>query len=215
MKSQSTLIRKLLPLILAGSLALLACSLFTPSKSRATPTVLPQAGSVVITATPNAAAEPSSTPQASESTAVSATQAEAIDTPQPAATFDISTSGLPAGFPIYPGAHDISGLAGMMVKFTVDKDVATVSKFYLDQLKAAGWTALLAGGQGVDASCGGDCGPGNPTVTPTSGPTPTATPPGWMTQNTQMWMSGTKQVMILFTTNAKGGTDVVITVLGK
>jgi hypothetical protein len=141
------------------------------------------------------------------------TPAESATTPQSGGAFDVSQAGLPPDVLIYPGAHDFSGLPGVMVKFTADADVSTTSEFYDKAMKAAGWSGFSTGGAS-EGSCGGDCG-GNVLPTKTPGPTPTATPLGWMQQNTQMWTSGTSQIMIMYTANPGGGTDIVITVTAK
>jgi len=78
-------------------------------------------------------------------------------------------------------------------------------------MKAASYSGLSTGGA-IEGGCGGDCGP-EPTMTP--GPGPTATPPGWMSQNTQIWNNSTNQITIMYTAKAGGGTDVVIMITKK
>lgn len=120
--------------------------------------------------------------------------------------FDLSQAGLPPDFPVYPGASSFSGIPGTMVMYTVDADVRTASAFYDEELKADGWSGFSTGGGSV-GECGGDCGP-VPTKTP--GPAPTGTPVGWMRDNVQMWTSGDKQVVISYSANSSGGTDISI-----
>jgi hypothetical protein len=189
-----------LPLLLVASLLLLSCGLFAPSTG--------------LSATQNGsgAGRTSIAPSSSETALAIGTPTESATTPQPGG-FDVSQAGLPPGFPVYPGAHDFSGLPGVMVKSTADVDVGTASEFYDKAMKAIGWSGFSTGGASA-GECGGDCG-GNATPTSTPGPTPTATPPGWMNQNTQMWTSGTSEIMIMYSANPGGGTDVMITVTAK
>lgn len=188
------------PLLLVASLLLLSCGLFTT----------PSTG---LSATNNAsgAGRTSLAPPSSGTVQAIGTPAELATTPQPGGDFDISQAGLPPDFPVFPGAHDFSGVPEAMVKYTADVDVRTASEFYDKAMKANGWTGFSTGGVS-EGSCGGDCGP-VPTRTP--GPTQTATPPGWMQENTQMWTSGTSQIMIMYTANPGGGTDIIITMTAK
>jgi len=198
MKLKHSTPRTPLPLLLVASLMLLSCGLFAPSTG--------------LSATQNGsgAGRTSLAPPGAETAQVIGTPEELADTPQPGG-FDVSQAGLPPGVPIYTGAHDFSGMPGVMLKYTADVDVRTASDFYDKAMKAGGWTGFSTGGASA-GECGGDCGP-VPTRTP--GPTQTATPPGWMQENTQMWTSGTSQIMIMYTANPGGGTDIMITVTAK
>jgi len=201
MKPRQAIVRTTLPLLLAFSFLLLSCSLFTPSTGLPATQNLPGTGQ-----TPLA-------PLSSEPIPAGETPEELAASPQPEG-FDVSQAGLPPGVPIYPSAHDFSGVPGVMVQYTADADVVTASAFYDKAMKADGWTGFSTGGAS-QGECGGDCGPGNPTPTPTPGPKPTATPPGFMNQNTQLWTKGTSQIMIMYTANIHGGTDIVITITAK
>ncbi|MCX6070533.1 MAG: hypothetical protein NTU91_06695 [Chloroflexi bacterium] len=132
-------------------------------------------------------------------------------TPEADGEFDLSQAGLPPDFPVYTGAHGFSGIPGTMVTYTVDADVRAASAFYDEKMTANGWTGFSTGGAD-EGSCGGDCGP-VPTRTP--GPGPTATPEGWMQANEQMWTRGDEQVMIMYSANSGGGTDVSIVFTGE
>jgi hypothetical protein len=132
-------------------------------------------------------------------------------TPEAEGGFDLSQAGLPPDFPVFPGAHGFSGIPGTMVTYMVDADVRTASAFYDEKMTANGWTGLSTEGS-IEASCGGDCGP-VPTATP--GPGPTETPEGWMLENMQLWTSGDKQVMINYSANPSGGTDIEILLMGQ
>lgn len=121
---------------------------------------------------------------------------------------DLSKAGLPPGFPIYPGAHNASGVAGLLVQFTVDADVRTVSDFYDKQLRASGWTGFSTGGA---VQAGGE-GSGSAA---TAGPPPSPTPVGWMSENTQIWTKGSWHVMIAYSLHPGGGTDLSITLAGQ
>jgi hypothetical protein len=153
-------------------------------------------------------ANPSATVQV-----VPATQPRVLEaTPEADGEFDLSQAGFPPDFPVFPGADNFSGLPGSMVAFSVDADVRTASAFYDENMKANGWTGFSTGGAD-EGSCGGDdCGP-VPTKTP--GPGPTATPEGWMRHNGQMWTSGNLQVMIDYSANSSGGTDIMIVFTGE
>jgi hypothetical protein len=132
-------------------------------------------------------------------------------TSQPAEGFDPTQAGLPADVPVYPGAHDYTGIPSLMLDYIADADVKTLSEFYTNALNAAGWSGISTGGA-IEASCGGDCGP-VPSKTP--GATPTTTPNGWMSENTQMWTKGSLQVIILFQAKPDGTTDVTITFISQ
>jgi hypothetical protein len=188
-----TLIGKkaLLPLLVALVAALLACSLVS-GRSVAPSTPIPK---------PTAAVQE-----------VPATRPPVLEaTPEGGGEFDLSQAGLPPDFPVFPGVHSFSGIPGTMVTYTVDADVRTASAFYDENMKANGWTGFSTGGSS-EGSCDGDCGP-VPTKTP--GPGPTATPEGWMRENMQMWTSGDKQVMINYSANSSGGTDISIVFTGQ
>ena len=129
----------------------------------------------------------------------------------PVDTFDLSQAGLPPDFPIYPGTHAYTGIPGLLIEYTVDVDVRTASEFYDTGMTALGWTGFSTGGESM-GECGGDCGT-VPTHTP--GPTPTNTPPGWMHENMQMWTSGSNQIVINFSANANGTTDITITITSQ
>jgi hypothetical protein len=147
----------------------------------------------------NPSKPPTSAPHLSASTAQ----------PVPAKTatsIDLSQIDLPAGFPLYPGGHDFTSVAGLMLEYTVDADVRTASDFYAAQMKLGGYTDL-AGGGGVTGECGGDCGP-VPTHTP--GPTPTATPEGWLRSTDQLWTKGDELIMINYLVKPDGTTDISI-----
>jgi hypothetical protein len=89
--------------------------------------------------------------------------------------------------------------------YTVDDDVRTASAFYDEKMEADGWTGYSTGGA-AEGECD-DCGPA-PTKTP--GPGPTATPAGWMQQNTQLWTKVDQSVVIGYSANPSGGTDIAI-----
>jgi hypothetical protein len=153
-------------------------------------------------------AKPSATLQAAPATLPPVQEA----TSEADGEFDLSEAGFPPDFPVFPGADNFSGLPGSMVAFSVDADVRTASAFYDENMKASGWTGFSTGGAD-EGSCGGDdCGP-VPTKTP--GPGPTATPEGWMQHNGQVWTSGTKQVIIDYSANSSGGTDIMIVFTGE
>jgi len=132
----------------------------------------------------------------------------ASSSPGAGAGFTASQAGLPSGFPIYPGAHDLSGIPGQFVQFTVDTDVRTVSDFYEKQLKAGGWSGFSTGG----AMPGGGEGEA---PAPTAGPAPTATPLGWMSENLQIWSMGNRNITISYKQHPGGGTDLEITIGGE
>jgi len=71
-----------------------------------------------------------------------------MPTPQAQPTLDLATAGLPAGVPLYPGAANITGMAGRMLSYRVDAGVPEVEKFYSEQLSAGGWQ-LVAPAPGV------------------------------------------------------------------
>jgi hypothetical protein len=130
---------------------------------------------------------------------------------QTATNTDLSQANLPAGFPLYPGGHDYTWVAGLMLEYTVDVDVRTASGFYAKQMGASGYSDLTGGG-GATGECGGDCGP-VPTHTP--GPTPTSTPEGWMRSTDQAWTKGNELIMINYLVNPDGTTDISIVFSGK
>jgi hypothetical protein len=135
-----------------------------------------------------------------------------VNTPLPEPTYDLSQAGLPACFEIYPGGYGFSGIPGMMLSFTIDETVRTASEFYDKLLKKCGWSGFSTGGA-IEGSCGGDdCGP-VPALT--AGPSPTPAPEGWMEQNTQMWTSGTKQIMIDYSVNDAGCTEITVMFIGQ
>jgi hypothetical protein len=180
-----------LPLLVALVAASLACSLISGRSVAPSPSI----------------PKPSATVQG-----VPATQPPVQEaTSEAGGEFDLSQAGLPPDFPVFPGAHGFSGIPGTMVTYTVDADVRSASAFYDEKMTANGWTGFSSGGSS-EGSCDGDCGP-VPTRTP--GPGPTATPEGWMQGNVQMWTSGDKQVMINYSANSSGGTDISIVFTGQ
>ncbi|MGD0576367.1 MAG: hypothetical protein ABSB61_13545 [Anaerolineales bacterium] len=129
--------------------------------------------------------------------------------PQAGVVLSATQAGLPTGFPIYPGAHGLSGEPGMVLTYTADADVRTTAGFYSTQLKAGGWTSVqsvlgpMTGSCGDSTSCGA-------VQAATPGPTPTATPAGWLSEAYQLWTKGSTRVSIQFSVNDKGGTEVSI-----
>ncbi len=191
-------VRTVLLLLVLVCFMVLACR-FGGSSSGANPTP--------ITNTPGKSSNPSSGLTASTRTVPS------IGLPVPAQTAtstDLSQANLPEGFPLYPGGHDYTWVAGMMLEYTADADVRTTSSFYAKQMLAGGYSDLAAGG--ATGECGGDCGP-VPTKTP--GATPTATPEGWMRSTDQAWMKGNELIMINYLVNPDGTTDISIVFAGK
>jgi|GEM_PF-1288312 len=120
-----------------------------------------------------------------------------------------SQAGLPIGFPIYPGAHGLGGEPGMVLTYTADADVRTIAGFYSTQLKAGGWTSVQSVLSPMTGSCGDLSGCGAVQAA-TPGPTPTATPAGWLSEAYQLWTKGSTRVSIQFSVNDKGGTEVSI-----
>ncbi len=53
-------------------------------------------------------------------------------------------SALPAGVPLYPGAHAIATLTTTSLGFTVDDPPDKVGQFYQDQLPAGGWKWFMS-----------------------------------------------------------------------
>jgi hypothetical protein len=205
MKPRRSSTRTTLPLLLVASLLLLSCGLF------ATP-----AGQPANQNETGAGRTPLAPPVAETAQAVETPAEESAPATQSGGGFDVSQAGLPPCIPIYPGAHDFSGTPGIMVQYTADADVTTASAFYDKAMKGCGWSGYsIANGGANIGECGGDCGPVKPTPTITPGPKPTATPPGWVSENFQVWTSGTGQIMIMYTANPHGGTDIVITMTGK
>jgi hypothetical protein len=194
----------LLPLLVA-SLLLLSCGLFSIPAGQ--PANQNQNG---------AGRTPLAPPSSETAQTIETPAEESAPATHSGGGFDVSQAGLPPCIPFYPGAHDFSGTPGLMVQYTADTDVVTASAFYDKAMKGCGWSGYSMGSGGANiGECGGDCGPGNPTLTPTHGPKPTATPPGWVSENFQVWTSGTGQIMIMYTANAHGGTDIVMTISGK
>jgi hypothetical protein len=52
---------------------------------------------------------------------------------------NVESAGLPKDIPIYPGAT-VQMITPGMVNFQVNADLNTIENYYIDQLKAAGWT---------------------------------------------------------------------------
>jgi len=197
-------IQTIILLVALVSLMVLACRLGAPSTA-ATPTPIAN----VPGQSSNTLSAPTTAPQTESSTAQPVPSQTAPA--QTATSTDLSQADLPAGFPLYPGGHDFTWVAGMMLEYTADADVRTTSSFYAAQMKAGGYSDLLGGG-GATGECGGDCGP-VPTHTP--GPTPTATPEGWMRSTEQAWMNGSAQIVIDYSANPDGTTNISIVFAGK
>jgi hypothetical protein len=186
--------RSTLTLLIGVGLLFTSCRFFTPSAEPFT--TQPASGALPTSTTPPAFATPN--PVGTPTAPATTQQSEII--------IDPAQAGLPADFPIYPGAKEYSYYLGLFVDYSVDADVRTTSDFYDNKMKAAGWTALST--EGLDqGSCGGDCGP-TPTRTP--GPTPTATPVGWMRSNTQLWMKDNLKILIEYYVTSGGDTDISI-----
>ena len=176
-------------------LMVLACR-FGASSTGATPTPIPN----VSGKSSNPSNVPTKPPQTNTKTNLPAPA-------QTATSPDLSQADLPAGFPLYPGGHDYSWAPGLLLKYTVDADVRTASGFYAAQMGLGGYSDI-AGGGGMTGECGGnDCG-SVPTNTP--GPAPTATPQGWMGSTVQAWMKGSEQIVITFSANPDGTTDISV-----
>ena len=200
MKLSLSRIRTVLLLFALVSLVALACRLGASSTAAAPTPIANVPGQ-----NSNPTSEPTTTPQIAASTDLPAPS-------QTAPSTDLSQANLPAGFPIYPGGHDFTWVAGMMLEYTADADVRTTSSFYAAQMGAGGYSDIYGGG-GMTGECGGDdCGP-VPTHTP--GPTPTATPEGWMRSTDQAWMKGSAQIVINYSANPDGTTDISILFAGK
>jgi hypothetical protein len=153
----------------------------------------------------------SSTPSSAPTTPPPSVTGTGLPAPaQTATSTDLSQANLPEGFPLFPGGHDYTWVAGMMLEYTADADVRTTSSFYAKQMGSGGYSDLAAGG--ATGECGGDCGP-VPTKTP--GATPTATPEGWMRSTDQAWMKGNELIMINYLVNPDGTTDISIVFAGK
>jgi len=204
-------IRTVILLLVLANFMVLACRLGASSTS-ATSTPIAKApgqGS-------NGSSESTTTPQTDNRTVLpAAAQTDTntvLSTPtQTAPSSDLSQADLPVGFPIYPGGHGYSWVPGLMLKYTVDADVRTASGFYAAQMGAGGYSDL-AGGGGMTGECGGDCGLA-PTYTP--GSTPTSTPEGWMMSTQQGWMKGSEQIIINYSANPDGTTNITIVFAGK
>jgi len=197
-------IQTIILLVALVSLMVLACRL------GGSPTGVPPTPIAKVTSQgSNQSSAPPTAPQTESSTAQPAPAQTAPA--QTATSTDLSQADLPAGFPLYPGGHDYTWVAGMMLMYTADADVRTASGFYAAQMGAGGYSDL-AGGGGATGECGGDCGP-VPTKTP--GPTPTATPEGWMRSTEQAWVKGSELIMIDYSANSEGTTDVSIVFAGK
>ena len=197
-------IQTIILLVALVSLMVLACRL-GGSSTGATPAPIAK----VTSQSSNPSSAPTTAPQTDTSTAQPVPSQTAPA--QTATSTDLSQADLPAGFPLYPGGHDYTWIAGMMLEYTADADVRTASGFYAAKMKAAGYSDLLGGG-GSTGECGGDCGP-VPTHTP--GPTPTATPEGWMRSTDQAWMKGSESIVINYLANPDGTTDISIVFAGK
>lgn len=64
-------------------------------------------------------------------------------TPAAQATFDLTTSGLPEGVPIYANARDINGMADKFVTYQADASMSEIEEFYSGQLKSNGWALSM------------------------------------------------------------------------
>jgi hypothetical protein len=205
--------RTFLLFLLPVSLLLIACSLLTSLVKPSEKETIPGEGQISIpsqdittTMAEESQPDPTST-MISDPFASSGTEETPANTPQPEPTYDLSKAGLPPCFEIYPGGYGFSGMPGLMLSYTIDENVRTASEFYDKLLKKCGWSGFSTGGVN-EGSCGGDdCGP---VPAPTAGPSPTPAPEGWMQQNTQMWTSGSKQIIIDFTVNDNGGTEITV-----
>lgn len=202
MKSKVNLPRSIFALLISINLFLLACSLLDIVKKKT-----PENAQPTIPSEEDSQLSPTNTitPQ------FIATVETQITLSSPTEAYDLSQAGLPPGFPINPGGYGFSGIPGILLVYSIDVDVRTASAYYEKELSGLGWTGNLIGGEG-EGSCGGDCGP-VPTKTP--GPGPTATPEGWMRKNTQTWMSGTSMVIIDYSVNPDGGTEISIMIISK
>lgn len=64
-------------------------------------------------------------------------------TPVVQPTFDLATSGLPEGVPIYANAHDMHGMEQKFITYQVDASISEVVEFYTSQLQTGGWELAM------------------------------------------------------------------------
>ncbi len=70
-------------------------------------------------------------------------EASAGVTPAAPPTLDAAAAGLPEDIPVYPGAHDMTGMADKMLMFSVDAPLDTVQSYYLQAMQSSQYELLL------------------------------------------------------------------------